>query len=64
MTIAEYLEGLYLRLQDKEYAAWYLEDARQYGKEFVQMAREDITRARLMREQDVKRESADTDDDA
>lgn len=64
MDIKEYLEGLYERLLDPQYAAWYLEDAKQYGREYVEMAIRDIDTARLLYEQRVGDEGADTEYDA
>lgn len=64
MDIKEYLEGLYERLLDPQYAAWYLEDAKQYGREYVDMAIRDIDAARLMYEEREQSESADTEYDA
>jgi hypothetical protein len=64
MDIKEYLEGLYERLLDPQYAAWYLEDAKQYGREYVEMAIRDIDQARLLYEQRVDSEGTDTEYDA
>lgn len=64
MDIKEYLEGLYDRLLDPHYAAWYLEDAKQYGHEYVLMAIRDIDAARLANEQREGNEPTDTEYDA
>jgi hypothetical protein len=64
MDIHEYLEGLYERLLDPQYAAWYLEDAKQYGLEYVEMAIRDIDKARLMYEEREQSEGTDTEYDA
>lgn len=64
MDIKEYLEGLYERLLDPQYAAWYLEDAKQYGREYVEMAIRDIDRARLLYEERVDGKGTDTEYDA
>ncbi len=64
MDIKEYLEGLYERLLDPQYAAWYLQDAKQYGREYVEMAIRDIDKARLMYEEREQGESSHTEYDA
>ena len=64
MDIHEYLEGLYERLLDPQYAAWYLEDAKQYGREYVEMAIRDIDQERLMYEERVDGEGPNTEYDA
>lgn len=64
MDIREYLEGLYERLLDPQYAAWYLEDAKQYGREYVDMAIRDIDAARLMYEEREQGKGTDTEYDA
>ena len=64
MDIREYLEGLYDRLLDPQYAAWYLEDAKQYGREYVDMAIRDIDTARLIYEERETEESKNTEYDA
>ena len=64
MDIREYLEGLYERLLDPQYAAWYLEDAKQYGREYVEMAIRDIDQARLKYEEREQSETSNTEYDA
>ena len=64
MNIREYLEGLYDRLLDPQYAAWYLEDAKQCGLENVNMAIRDIDKARLIYEERETKTSKNTEYDA
>ena len=45
MHIHDYLAGLYSRLRDPEYAAWYIEDARRFGPELYEMAIDDVAMA-------------------